>query len=144
MNLKSTKQPTRLLDLASFSHWAWTRAPTILDATVASEWTWRNVCVLSWVCSDSVQTTSFPHTKAFFCSCLLSKFLQLENVEHYPREIHTRQKENTETSFLIKLALAPLFWNLPPLHTSEWTSLCTRQCSRESRHFCSGGLLMSS
>lgn len=94
---KSAKQPKGVLDLTSSTCWTLVRAPTFFD-TMVSEQDWVCVYVLLWIVL--IQVSPLPeHTKAFCYWCLLSKLLQLDNVDYYPREIHIRQKENmTHTS----------------------------------------------
>lgn len=103
-------------------------------------WLWVNpecVCVEGGPGCRRVlaQFSSSPYTKVFGYWCHFSKFLQLENVEQYPKKMHIRQKENMETSFWRRLAWVPLFWNFSSPHPSERT----RKCSEQRR-----GLLMDS
>ena len=103
-------------------------------------WLWVNpecVCVEGGPGCRRVlaQFSSSPYTKVFGYWCHFSKFLQLENVEQYPKKMHIRQKENMGTSFWRMLAWVPLFWNFSSPHPSERT----RKCSEQRR-----GLLMKS
>lgn len=97
------------------------------------------MCCCGWVL---IRFSPPPYyTKAFCHWYLLSKFLQLENVEYYPREKYKAkgkhrnklsQKVST-SSFFLELSLS---WYLR-------INICTRKCSGVGRSFRLRGLMYS-